>query len=858
MSTRHKTSFSTHSLIVALLLLVATTATVVHAESFVIVTIGTTDSPTPPATVELVSADGSRSEQTDDDQDSTVIFDVAAGTFDITVSAGDTSASATIDVPENGQVVAFYDPNATVDQRLSLATSTFTNEEITVTARRREESLQQTPLAITALTGTALEERSATDLSDTADYAPNVEFNIGGSLNGVGNEANVFIRGLGQNDNAIFTDPGVGIYVDGVYLARSQGAVLDLLALERVEILRGPQGTLFGKNTTGGAINLITRKPGGSRGGHVGVTTGEFSRLDLRAVADIPLGDRLDLTVAALTHNRDGYGNAILLGEELGDSDTDAARLALRYLGNDRFSLDLAADYSQQDERGLPQTLVAALPTPLIEFYNQPRVDAGLEPYDERWITGDLLDSNQTFPDQSEGEVWGVSGTASWRLGDFDLTSITAFRQLDFDNANDGDGSPLPLAARAWLVEQEQFTQELQINGATGAVDWVAGGLYFYEDGTEDGSLFLQQDLFAALEAAPGAIYAPPGLPDELCAIPGFPCFGGAGNPLNLAFFPVPLREVVDLETTSVALFGEATWRWSERFSVTGGLRYTRDEKDMVYTNALSGQRLTADDSWDAVSPRVSLAWSVDEDLLVYSTISRGFKSGGFNGRPQNRGVLDAFDPEYVLAYEVGFKSDSWDNRLRVNGAAFYNDFTDVQISAALNVDGQEVFITENAGEAESYGLELEVVARPSRQFEITGSAGWLETGFTDFSASLGEVRLDLDGELPRAPGFSSALSARWTVPIVDWGEATMRADYNWKSSYYTDIENSPFLEQEGFGLLNAHVAVSRGPWEVSAAGTNLTDERYLEAGFFAAAFGAAAGIPGRPREWSLGMRYRF
>ena len=791
-----------------------------------------------------------------------------AGNYRVTIDAGETSVTRVVTLLADGEVTMTYTTDGQVETVYS--GNLRGEEEILVTARKVEESLQRTPISIAAFTADALDSRSVVNLRDVGDFAANVDFSISNGLAGTSSEATVFIRGIGQIDTALFADPGVGIYVDGVYLARAGGSVLDLLDLERVEILRGPQGTLFGKNTTGGAISLITRKPGPENLLDLELTVGELDRIDGRVIANLQAAEDVFLSLAAAATNRDGISESLATGEVFADDNRDSVRGAMRWLASENLVLDFAAELTKEHEKAANQSLLSVTSVPLLDFYNQALADSGFTPVTDAFITGDLHRSFATATSRNKGDVSGATVTLTWTSGEVDLTSITAYREIEFDVSADGDGTSVPLAEREFLQNQHQISQELHLSGAAAddRLRWLVGGLYFRESSDEDSLLLGLGNLFEALELAPGPIYAPPGVPDELCSPgpppPGLLCFGGPGNPLNFAFFVGDGDfERIELETLSWALFGESSYALSDKLSASVGMRWTVEEKEFDFFRAPGSGAppvvLSNEDDWDALSPRFSLSYQVSERALVYVSAARGFKSGGFNGRPQDRLALDPFDPETVWAYEVGWKTDLADNRVRLNGAAFYNDYTDIQFSASLNVDGTPFFVIQNAGKARVEGLELEVSATPRRGLDLALALGYIETQYTD----LDEVEpnsVTLDGVIPKTPEWTFNFSPQYSFPLKSGATFTLRGDYSYRSEVFNDVSNTPQIAQDGYGLINARLAWASQStdWEIALFGTNLGDEEYLEHGFSAAAFGVTVGVAGRPREWGLSVRRRF
>ena len=823
-------------------------------------------------TITLVAPDGTRLDAADDDGDGILVVTpgAGAGIYRMDLAFGEDHEETTLEVPESGQIHLLFTPgNAGEKVRVTYHGA---NERIVVTARRREEDIQATPISITAFSAVALEERSIRDLSDVGDFTPNMDFSNTGVLGGSSSEATVYIRGIGQISNRLFNDPGVGIYVDGVYLARSQGAVLDMLDLERAEILRGPQGTLFGKNTIGGAINLITRKPGADRGGYVELGAGIFDRLTGRLRANYPLGEKLFGSLALASSSASGLTESLTTGDDYYDDDRDSGRLAIRWLPREQVAVDWTADFTRERERAVDATLLAVdHSAPIFSFYNLVTGAAGFPTYDERFITGDLHRSYSDDPNFSHGDVGGTALTVDRTVGGVELRSITSYRDLEYDISSDLDGSPVRYAFQPTVTTQEQVTEELQLLGAADKVDWVVGALYFAEESRQVSHGELFGGLFEALEAAPGPIFAPPGLPGFLCnpgpPPPGLPCFGGAGNPFNLAFLiDERQRGIDDLSTDSYALFGEATWAAGDRLSLTFGLRYTDESKDYTLrevpgpTGVNPPLDLFNEDSWDALTPRFSVAFQARPEFFVYGSISNGFKSGGFNGLRggSTATLLEPFDPEEVWAYEVGFKTDHFDNRLRLNGALFLSDYTDLQLTASIDIGGEPATVIQNAGKSEIAGFELELTAQPSNRFEIVAGLGYTHAEYTELDDTVQAVMLD--GTIPKTPEWTAVVSPQYTFQRPDGGAFMVRADYSYRTKFYNDVANSDVAAQGAYGLINARLGYlpASGRWEVALFGTNLADEEYLEHGLLAGGFGPAIGVAGRPREWGASAKYTF
>ena len=683
---------------------------------------------------------------------------------------------------------------------------------------------------------------------------------------GAPSEATVYLRGVGQIETGIFADPGVGIYVDGVYVARSQGAVLDLLDLERIEVLRGPQGTLFGKNTTGGAIQLIPRRPSREREGRLMATVGDLDRRDLQLRVAGGFSERLYGSLALASRNRDGYLRSLQNGQETGGENRDSGRFALRWLADDQTVVDFSVDHHRERETALDQSLIATFPAPLLEFYNRVLVGSGLTPLTDAFITGDLGTSFSDFPSRSEGDVSLATLRVNHSTSKFELVSITALRDVEYSGSSDFDGTPIGLFARTYEQTQDQWSQEFQLSGQArgGRLDWLAGALYFEENPVDDALTFSTTELFPLLEAAPDAIYSPPGVPAGLCdpvPTPGA-CFGGAGNPLNLAFFIGDgLLDLTEIETTSWAVFGEATWALGDRTSLTGGLRFTEETKDFrFFTDPRNQPARTLQDSdrWEEFSPRFSLSHQATEQTMVYLSASKGFKSGGFNaGRSQSRTSLNPYDQETLWAYEAGIKADLFDRKLRLSGAIFAYDYDDIQFASFLAVDNEIFLVIQNAADGKIEGLELELEALPGAGVRLLAGLGWTDTQYTDLRAQGGAPQ---KGVIPKTPEWTLDLGLEKRWDLSQGGQLVGRADLSYRSEYFNDVANSPQALQEEFELLNLRLAYAPTSerWEIALFATNIGDTEYREHGFVSIPAGVATAIGGRPREWGLSFDWRF
>jgi len=750
-------------------------------------------------------------------------------------------------------------------------------EEVMVTAQRREQSLQDIPVSVTAYTQQALDERLMIGMADVARFTPNVEIN-NGRADGGGSNAAIFIRGVGQFDFIFPTDPGVGVYLDGVYMGRTLGGMMDLADLERVEVLRGPQGTLYGKNTIAGAVNLITTRPDGDFGGLVRVTGGEDSRLDAELTLDFPVvKDRLNGKLALVTRSRDGTGQSVLDGRDFDDIDRQAARAVFDWIPSDAVSVLFTADYSTWDQNGSMAVLTDVYPSSngFREFFNavaapylaaQMSLPAGTV-FDDRFVSGDFTHTYATGPVHDDGDVWGMSATVDWKLaGKTRFKSITSWREMDLDFGSDLDNTPFDFAQTNQQQHQEQFAQEFQFAGLAmnDRLDWLTGLYYFGERGDDSNVVHFGHGMLDALEAFPGPFVPlgpypcpqPPGSPA--------PCLGGAGNPANL-LLDTDLLPSTRIDTESYSIFAHGIFSINDRWSLSAGARYTHEDKKwfVVEVRPVSGVYVVPptnlQENWDAFTPKLGLEYRVNPDVMLYGQVSQGFKSGGWNPRVFDASLMDSYDPEELTSYEVGFKSRWFDHRLTLNGAAFFYDYEDLQLSSFQpGSDPTVVILTvDNAGQVEIKGFELEIAARPMSGLDVELGVGYQTNEYTELDES---VPWSIDDALPDAPEWTVHTGIQYQLPLGANGHLIPRLDGFYRSRTEKDTFNSADISQEGVTLLNVQLAYESADerWRITAFGTNITDEEYITRGLHFTDFGFTTVYPARGREWGASASYRF
>ena len=763
-------------------------------------------------------------------------------------------------------------------------------EEIVVTARMREESLQNAPIAISAHTGESLAYRGVSRLDQVAKFVPGLTLENNPSFGGASNSAAIYLRGVGQKEFLPTTDPGVGLYVDGVYVARSVGAILDVVDIERVEVLRGPQGTLFGRNTIGGAISVTTVKPepGGELGGHVSGTTGTDELLRLKGSLHLPLGETLAARLSVADLSQDGYVERTD-GVDLGDDDTTTGRAALAWQPNERFAADLAVEATRDRENGQPmrligidftdlsqlQGLVASVPPPMAFIHNvtfgaaTPGVpcavtDAAgngitLNPaapncYDARYIGKDGKNQG-TAPAFSDSDVRGASATLRYELTpELTLKSISAWRDLDAEFARDGDDSPHRISQFHDDLEQEQVTQELHLLGAHERLNWILGLYYFTEEGE---------------------------------------------NTNTLDFTVSNFRSGGDFENESWAAFAQATWDITGTLHLTLGARQTEEEKSfrpdqVIFQNYFAGisqvvppgNPLAALDApflqagerilpylWKEIdsselTPMANLSWDATEDLMLYASYSEGFKSGGFTQRvfppivagytaPPGTPDIDlipVYDPEFVDVWELGFKLSGLDGQLRLNGAAFRTGYEDLQVQVFDSVAP----VTRNIGKATIDGVELELQAAPGKGWLVDASATWLDAGYDEIDSA--NTLIGDDYAFERVPEYAASLGVSKEFDLDSLGFVTVRGDWSYRDATYNDAYNTPLLETDAYALIDASVRWQdrQRLWTVALSGLNLGDEEYLVTGVYGTAFQSLEGTFDRGRQWQLELRRDF
>jgi iron complex outermembrane recepter protein len=796
-----------------------------------------------------------------------------------------------------GQSTAFAQ-TAAADQNAAAPSDAL--QEVVVTAEFRTEKLQETPIAITAVNADMMEQRNMTNLTDVASVAPNVSMFEASAAYGKTNAA--FIRGIGQGDfNLAAGEPGVGIYIDDVYFATTLGSAFDLLDLDSVEILRGPQGTLEGKNSIGGAVELHSKKPTGSDEGYVDVTLGDYSRRDMKAVYDMKVTDDVFVRVSAFSENRDGYvtranyacatgqpaaGQGIVTNaqgyqvntnapdylqgnvpEKLGGGcgigteggiDVRGVRAQIRFLINDKMENNFTAYVVDDNSEAAPETLVATAPAAIAGFNSYLFGKYGQQ-FDNRFLTKNFyttysnfydLDQQESIPNTDSLHLWVFSDSYDWDITDkMHLKSITSYLGYWTDFSDDQSNSPLPLAWAYNLVDHQQFTQEFRLTGKAlpnDQLDWATGAFYYRGTSLNRGQINVALLGGAAGPTGPGA--------------------------LNFQQNSPSLDQ-------NEAVFAQGTEHLTDKLDLTAGVRGTHEDKSYTY-QSFFGRVGPYGVDYGHVDWKVNAGYKITPDILGYASISTGFRGGGFNPRPFAADQINEFKPEKLTEYEVGLKSDWLDHHLRANVAAYYGDYTNLQFNSQNTVNGVPYTGINNIGGANIYGYEVEIEARPFGGLSINGSAGYTAFKYKNLGDNVGcgtgadAAALAAAGscivgnpsysDYPvQQPKFKANLGAAYAFNLPGGSSLTPRLDASYQSEVFFDVINqTPGAITPSRYLLNGRVQwdAANGKWAVAFLGTNLTNKEYYISLFDLRAFGEGmeSGQPGAPREWAVNVHYKF
>lgn len=648
-------------------------------------------------------------------------------------------------------------------------------EEVLVVAQKRVQDLQSTPLSITAFSGRQANASQINSIEAVANYSPGLHIDAFPA-----SQPRPFIRGVGSGDTGAGGDQSVAFYVDEVYMSRPGMLTFDSFDLERLEVLKGPQGTLWGKNVAGGLIHVIHNRPQDGFDAKVQGTAGNEGIVNLSGMLNMPLGDSLLTRFVISSRQHDGFAENINTGNELFDEDHLSGRAMFLYRPNDDMELEYIYSAAEEDNAGSARNQFDG------EITDLPRDPDG----DIRKTTGEI-----DGYDRRDTRMHILK--FDWRNELADLHVIGAYRELDLDYLEDLDGNNIDdfdgvngnfiQLQRGSSEDSEAASLEARLSSPeTGGLFWQLGAYYEEVD--------IKQRTQGTLAALGGTEIG-----------------------------------ITTNETESAAVFGELVYPLTDRVNLTGGLRWGQDEKTNTQDTSQSTFPLTIDapydeveasNEWDEVTWKVTLDAQFNEQLFGYATVSTGYKAGGYQDvAPNPRDAVTSFDPESVINYELGIKSELWDGRARVNASTYFMDYEDLQVR---QVDGT-VTLTTNAGAAEIKGFELDASILPTDGLSLGVKYSYLDTEFTDFV----QDGVDYSGNrLSRAPENSYTLHGAYTLPVGN-GDLTFSTDYSWTDDQFEDNSNLPPEIVHDYGLLDARIAYETGPWNFSVWGKNLTDEEF-------------------------------
>jgi iron complex outermembrane receptor protein len=747
----------------------------------------------------------------------------------------------------------------------------FEIQEVVVTAQKRTERLVDVPVAISVFSAEAMEQTGVRELKEITGYMPNVQISTGNDF-----RSTVTIRGVGATSRNIGFDSRVGVYIDGVYVGQSPAINQELMNLERVEVLRGPQGTLFGKNTVAGAINLITKKPDDRLRGTASIDVGNYDYRELRGFLNLPLGEKVATSFSVSKIDRDGYVPNIITGNDLNERDVLAYRAQLRARPNDRFEINASFDGLNSDGR----ILVGDPVTDML----------GMQPVQIAPKMGEVAFN---FDPNDERDVYGGSLDLAYELaGGNTIKSITGYRTTDALYSNATDYSPVDIVSIEYQDEYDVLSQELQfISSADGAFNYTAGLYYYHQKANTRRDVILGNDFetyFIGPLYASGALTpplpAPPALPNSVVRqLLGF------GPPLSKVF------NSGEVTTKSYAAYFNGDWHMTDRWKLGFGVRVSTEKKDVDWlldgrnsgifnigstgADPLNPSPLINDRTDDFVAPAASLSFALTPSSNIYARYAAGYKSGGFNLDYINENELAAnqgleFDKETVDSFELGIKGNYFGGRLSMNLAAFIANYDDYQVNQFVDLGGGNTSIRiNNAAKVETTGFEAEATFYATDELTLNASLGLLDAKFDSFPGG-GSGGTDVSGnELTNAPELTYSFGAVWKhhVPTLH-SKLLMRADVTHISEVWTTADNtttvpynSAYPGMVSFGQLDARTELNariglmsdNETWEVYAWGRNLTDETDPtdELRDF---FNTYAKLPGMPRTYGVNLVWNF
>lgn len=793
-------------------------------------------------------------------------------------------------------------------------------EEIIVTARFKEEKLQETPIAITAITGAELEARNIFTSSDVGFLVPNASFRPAQAA--FGNTMTAYIRGIGQYDFDFAFEPGVGIYIDDIYHPFTLGSQIDLLDIDHVEVLRGPQGTLFGRGAIGGAVRYVSRKPQGDGTGTVSVTYGDFNRVEVRGSYDFALSDTVFARVTGSSKKRDGYqdvidfacayptlagtikssivnrGKSCKIGTQ-GGEDVTGARIGLRWAPNEKFEANLTTEYTNDSSEARADTLTVAFPGDQQGFvynlwesaYVVPNYGV---PFDTRFLPPDIYTTYATYDDQKSGlsfkpetafEKWDVAATFEYSITDnVQAKAIFSYTDIDSRFATDADGSPLNVQTVDGTQPIQSRTAELRFTGrAFDRMDWTLGGFFYNAHATNTQTVSIP-----ALQLFLDQILLGVPMPQALVNIDT-----GDGR------FFVNAKNVHKLENQSV--YAHAVFDLNDKWDIQAGVRYSKDQKNVDFDNTrVVAPGVEIED--DHTDWRLGVDWKPTDELMTYISASSGYRPSAYNSRPFQPTQVVAVDAEEAVSYELGLKADFFENRLRTNFAIFDIDYKTRILPIAgtecvlENPEGPPPYVylpddpnnpasvTDTLGNVcdatvsrtfytnapgDVRGFEFETSWKPVDAFTLTGNYGFLDWSSDDVD----NCDFDLNGQPDagitcesdrpgQVPAWNWALGMSYDIKTGGGGRVTPRVDFFGQAEICFGPVARPGNCADGYTLVNAQIEYvsPEQKWTFGVGMTNVGDKEYFLNTFPLVAFGQphAEAQPGRPREWFVSLRRNF
>ncbi|MEM5516394.1 TonB-dependent receptor [Henriciella sp. AS95] len=732
-------------------------------------------------------------------------------------------------------------------------------QTVKVTAERREASQQDVPITVATVDERMLSEGDYRTSEDLAQQIPGLQIKSSFSAS----NPTIFIRGVGINDFNPANSGAIGVMIDDMFYNSTTGQLFQLFDLDRVEVLKGPQGTLYGRNTTGGVLSIHTKEPGFETGGYVNATYGRFNQLDLEGAVTLPVSDKLSFRLSGVSNTRDGTRDIAFpngTSREKNDVDFQAARLQMLFEPNDALKILGKLEYGKSSATSRSYESQG-----LINFTTG---QYGLADYDGvcggrgAAVCGDAfgyVDNSDPYSGAEnlkdtpeEVEAFTANLRVEWDLGNFELTSVTGYLDTNREAILEVDASPNRLVEEYIKDGSEQFSQELRLaSNWEGPLSLIAGAFYLQDELTGQDSF----ELLAGLNPTPGTPY------------------------FDATNFILRTDRFYTQKTDTFAVFAQSDYELTDRLTATLGARFTWEERTLdhvayagpvdavpltekvpVYATLLDTSNFATDElTFEEPTFRAALSYDVSDDVMMYASVSRGFKSGGFNtGATSDPIEASVVKPEKLMAYEAGVKSEWFDRSLRANASVFYYDYTDLQVFglAPGAVPTQTLF---NAEEAEIKGLEFDLTALPASGLELSLAGTYLDAEYTNFVTPIGQ---NFSGNtMVAAPEWSLVARGRYdTGPI--WGDLGLvaSADAAYTGGQYFDTQNTDRLAQDGYWLANARLALrpQTGRWEVAAFVKNIADEEYTVDAYDVADFGFDELVYGDPRTYGVSLTYRF